>query len=253
MEKVIFMNRLKDLLVDLPESERIEALQYYEDYFSDAGLENEQEVINELGSPEALAAAIHKEVNGQSAVHDTQGEYTEQGFHNANYYENLEYPERQQKNWNTTDNPNNNWGNPQSEDYGWAARNVHRPPKKKTGLQITFIVLACIFLLPFVVSAAIGVGLGLVGVLIGFLGGGGIAVVTGMIGVGYGIARLFSSVSYGVMTIGAGLVSLGLGLLLIEGGIWSAKGIKVLLRGTYSLVHRILLKDNSYEQTYEPE
>ena len=39
MEKVIFMNRLKDLLVDLPESERIEALQYYEDYFSDAGLE----------------------------------------------------------------------------------------------------------------------------------------------------------------------------------------------------------------------
>ena len=74
-----------------------------------------------------------------------------------------------------------------------------------------------------------------------------------MIGVGYGIARLFSSVSYGVMTIGAGLVSLGLGLLLIEGGIWSAKGIKVLLRGTYSLVHRILLKDNSYEQTYEPE
>ena len=46
------------------------------------------------------------------------------------------------------------------------------------------------------------------------------------------------------MTIGAGLVSLGLGLLLIEGGIWSAKGIKVLLRGTYSLVHRILLKEN---------
>lgn len=253
MEKVAFMNRLKDLLADLPESERIEALQYYEDYFSDAGAEHEQEVVNELGSPEALAAAIHKEINRQSAVHDTQGEYTEQGFHNANYYENLEYPERQQKNWNSTDNPNNNWGNPQSEDYGWAARNVHRPPKKKTGSQILLIVLACIFLLPFVVTAAMGVGVGLVGLLIGLLGGGGIAAVAGIIGVGYGIVRLFTSVSYGVMTMGAGLVSFGLGLLLIEGGIWSAKGMKALLRGTCSLVHRIVLKDNSYEQTYEPE
>ena len=33
-------------------------MQYYEDYFDEAGPENEQQVINDLGSPERVAAII---------------------------------------------------------------------------------------------------------------------------------------------------------------------------------------------------
>lgn len=45
------MKELEQLLMDLPVDERREAIQYYNDYFDDAGPENEAWVINELGSP----------------------------------------------------------------------------------------------------------------------------------------------------------------------------------------------------------
>ena len=44
MNRTEFMNRLERLLWDIPESERREALQYYNDYFDDAGPENEARV-----------------------------------------------------------------------------------------------------------------------------------------------------------------------------------------------------------------
>ena len=46
-----FMRKLEELLSDISPSEREEALQYYNDYFNDAGRENEKEVIQALGSP----------------------------------------------------------------------------------------------------------------------------------------------------------------------------------------------------------
>ena len=52
MSRTEFMNQLKNLLWDIPEYEREEALNYYEDYFDDAGAENEAQVIASLGSPE---------------------------------------------------------------------------------------------------------------------------------------------------------------------------------------------------------
>lgn len=61
MNRAEFMEKLRELLSDIPENEREEALNYYEDYFDDAGSENEQSVIEELGSPEKVARAIKGE------------------------------------------------------------------------------------------------------------------------------------------------------------------------------------------------
>ena len=58
MTKYEFLGDLSRLLKDLPEEERNQALHYYEDYFADAGEDNEQEVLNELGSPENIAELI---------------------------------------------------------------------------------------------------------------------------------------------------------------------------------------------------
>ena len=52
MNRVEFMETLSRLLQDIPEEDRIDALKYYNDYFDDAGSENEQNVIEELESPE---------------------------------------------------------------------------------------------------------------------------------------------------------------------------------------------------------
>ena len=65
MNKDGFMSQLKGLLADIPEAEREEALQYYDDYFEDAGAENEQSVINSLGSPKNIAENIKAELRGE--------------------------------------------------------------------------------------------------------------------------------------------------------------------------------------------
>lgn len=58
MTKYEFLGDLSRLLADLPEEERKQALHYYEDYFADAGEDNEQDVLKELGSPEEIADQI---------------------------------------------------------------------------------------------------------------------------------------------------------------------------------------------------
>lgn len=77
MNRAEFMKRLRELLSDISESEREEALNYYEDYFDDAGIENEQDVIASLGSPEKVARTIKEGLNDS---HGEQGEFSETGF-----------------------------------------------------------------------------------------------------------------------------------------------------------------------------
>ena len=58
MTRKEFMQRLESLLLDLPDSERREAIQYYNDYFDDAGPENEAKVIqNRYRETQNLSAA----------------------------------------------------------------------------------------------------------------------------------------------------------------------------------------------------
>lgn len=58
MTKQEFLQRLEQLLADLPYEERDSAMTYYREYLEEAGPENEQAVLAELGSPEQLAAQI---------------------------------------------------------------------------------------------------------------------------------------------------------------------------------------------------
>lgn len=53
-----FMEQLEGLLGDVPQTEREEALRYYEDYLEDAGVEKEADVLEELGSPAQVADSI---------------------------------------------------------------------------------------------------------------------------------------------------------------------------------------------------
>ncbi len=64
MNRVDFMNQLERLLQSIAPGERDEALQYYNDYFDDAGKENEQEVIEALGNPARVAENIKRDLLG---------------------------------------------------------------------------------------------------------------------------------------------------------------------------------------------
>lgn len=62
MKRAEFMRQLESLLQNIPAAEREEALQYYNNYFDDAGGENEQEVIEALGSPARVAENIRRDL-----------------------------------------------------------------------------------------------------------------------------------------------------------------------------------------------
>ena len=51
MNRAEFMRQLERLLMDIPENDRLDAIAYYNDYFDEAGVENEARVIQKLGSP----------------------------------------------------------------------------------------------------------------------------------------------------------------------------------------------------------
>ena len=75
MNRIEFISRLETLLQDMPTQEREDAIAYYNDYFDDAGSENEQDVIASLGSPEKVAATIKavQKDDGRDAWCNTPG------------------------------------------------------------------------------------------------------------------------------------------------------------------------------------
>lgn len=58
MNRQEFMYRLAAELSKMPRDEMQAAMEYYDEYFDEAGPEREQEAIRELGSPERIAAQI---------------------------------------------------------------------------------------------------------------------------------------------------------------------------------------------------
>lgn len=80
MNRQEFMNQLEMLLSDISQAERDEALQYYNDYLDDAGIENEESAIRALGSPIQVAANIKEGLKEGNEA----GEFMENGFHMNN-------------------------------------------------------------------------------------------------------------------------------------------------------------------------
>lgn len=77
MNRIEFMIELERLLADMSEEEKTDALSFYHNYFDDAGIEEEENIVNELGSPEKVAAIVR---GADSPAESVEGEYTERGY-----------------------------------------------------------------------------------------------------------------------------------------------------------------------------
>ena len=71
MNKNIFLVDLSKCLGFMTETEREEALKYYRELFDEAGPENEQKVLMQLGSPTKVAVELHRSYDRSHA--DTTG------------------------------------------------------------------------------------------------------------------------------------------------------------------------------------
>lgn len=89
MNKEYFLRELAYLLQDLTEEEREDALQYYRDYFAEAGPEHEAEVLTRIGSPEKVAAELKSSLSGE----EDGGEFTERGYYDERFDEHHQIPD----------------------------------------------------------------------------------------------------------------------------------------------------------------
>lgn len=206
MNREEFMTRLEILLAGISSEERKEALQYYRDYFEDAGKENEAKVIRELGSPEKVAATIKADLKyGNSAE---AGEFTESGYRDDRF-EKKETPAQREEDPDHTNT------------YGYSGSHTTQgSPRTSTGLKIALIILIVLVGAPVVIPIAIGLAGAALGILIAafaFFAGlviGAVGVMAaGVVIVVMGITLLATAVPYAILTMGTGLLTFVVGLI----------------------------------------
>lgn len=215
MSKQQFMAELKQLLGDIPAAERDEALGFYEEYFNDAGEENEQQLIMQLESPEKVAKSIKA---GLEYADDDEREFTETGF--SGFY-------AKDKNEIVNKIPDD------------SSRGFGRKGGDLKSNQL-LLIIALIFLLPVilpVLGTLFGIVAGIFGTIFGIMCAfffGGVGLIAG------GIACIVVSIPILAASAGASILVAGVGFMLIALGLtvlWAGnKFTKVILPAIWKFV-----------------
>ena len=181
MNRNDFLRRLEVLLSDISKEEREEALQYYRDYFEDAGAEREADVVRELESPEKVAETIKADLKRDTYTEDmTQSFPVQTG----------------------------------------TTQNTQSTPKSNNGLKILLIVLIVLVGAPVILPIGFGLALAIIGIVIAafsFFAGlvlGALAIFCGgLVIIAVGIPLLVVALPAGLLSIGSGLLVLIVGLI----------------------------------------
>ena len=234
MTKNEFIQELGYLLVDISEEERNEALEFYRNYFDEAGLEEEETVIKELGSPKEVADSIKKSLEYGSTE---EGYFSENGYHNA-YQEKSNLPvfsryTRSDKDKDTIgsdrstatgnrDGYKNNYSNNKegsTKDY---------KNKRSTGNTILLIILL-FFAIPMAIPVAatifglfVAVVATMFSIWIAFLAVSVALLIVGIVLAISGVLQLSIAPALGLSLAGGGFIVLGIGILFGIATIWIA-------------------------------
>lgn len=256
MDRAQFMQQLSSLLDDISEAERREALDYYENYFDDAGEEQSADVIRELGSPEKVAAIIKADLKESN---DTYAQYTEWGYEDTRTREPGQMPDKYTaiartgytaKKENRTDRAayhqsyeetgrdinerrfGRGRANERHDRNGRRAEQAYQSEEAHKGKGANAGILILIFLVfaAPVITGAVG---GMLGVMITILflpfllvfafGSAALGILAGAAGTLIsGIGLCFSSPAEGILTIGVGCLLAALGFLFCIVTAWFA-------------------------------
>lgn len=216
MNRIEFMRQLEVLLAEISQKEREEAIQYYNDYFDDAGIENEAMVVLELGTPEKVADMIQSDLLGKSTE---EWEFTESGCTNMGNKKNTLMANRLKDEKGSYQQGNPYYKNPNG--YGKNSK-----PKKDTG-EILLIVLILVITSPFWISLAGGVFAvftAILAVLFALLIAVAVCaiafIIAGILIFGASIIKLFISPILGMMMMGIALLLSGFGIFFMIITIW---------------------------------
>ncbi|MFA9376299.1 MAG: DUF1700 domain-containing protein [Lachnotalea sp.] len=208
MSRKEFMEELENMLGNIQESEREEALQYYNDYFDEAGSENAEQVIRELGTPAKVAAIIKTSL--QENINES-GEFSETGYSDPRFKVNYEVIDSNEEGSKDSNN-----------SYKKTTSRERKYEKETSGGKIALIVILCLLAIPIglpILGGALGLLLGILGTAFGLfvtIAVSAVALsVTGVVVFIIGIVTLFTMPTVGIFTCGVGLLLLGVGILFV--------------------------------------
>ena len=205
MNRIEFMTTLASLLQDIPAEERREAMQYYNDYFDEAGVENEEKVITELGAPEKVAAIIKEGIDG---FDEKTGEFTDTGYHDSKY-ENQDALEPRTSDYNEN-NQEYQYSSVENKKERWTSKPL------KIILIIAIIVCAVPVIMPLalgILAAVAGIILAVIGVFIALVIASIAVVIAGIAVLVTGIISMFGEFAAGLALAGIGLILIPLGAI----------------------------------------
>lgn len=216
MSRWEFLRKLEELLSDISPSEREEALQYYNDYFNDAGKENEDEVMKALGSPEQVAQIVKEGLGDNGSL----GEFTENGFSNAEGEKKNEISNRVSSNDTNAGNEESTAQKNEEQTTGSTA--AENKKNDMPAWAIVLIVIGCIIFSPAILGAAVAC----IAAVLSFI----VAVFAVVFGIALaavillivafslwiaGFGSLFVTPVIGAGLIGGGLICAAFGILLM--------------------------------------
>lgn len=198
MNRDEYLQQFKKNLINISDAEREDAVRYYMEYFDDAGTENEQKVIEELGNPVMLA----RKISAEAAIREIDGSSEER-----------------------------NAGSLTEEAGELPKKKSHDGIGKNL---FTIILLLCSFpvWLPLAIVAAVVV---FVVILIAFIIVfcavviGAAFALTGVVAFLAGFVSLFTHFINGIMVIGLGMFLAGFGIVLFIAGKYLVKGMTALI------------------------
>ena len=269
MDRAEFLNRLEAQLLDVPQAEREEALQYYEDYLNDAGDAGDFDILQELGTPEEVADSIRnglgqdssgvgeRSYGSQSSRSGPAGENRQDssrsgqagdsGYFSENGYVDREpqkeelqrvkqpaHGDRSDADWQSTDS--------YAKDDSSAARRKQPP--------VWLWILLIVFAAPVVLPIGFGLLVAAISVLFALFITGIALLVCGIVCAGAGIWALIQAFTQiaawpaaAMIGIGISLAAIGIGILLtLLMGWLIGKVVPTGVRALCNCLHRIVTR-----------
>lgn len=247
MTRTEFMKELAYLLQDIQDEEKQDAIQYYNDYFDEAGPDQEEEILRDLGSPERIAAMIRSDLMGNLKE---GGEFTESGYRDERFRDpdhwlakRLDLPETAEE------------GRKKADREPESSKEEAKDSKPSRNYNKPLTIALCAVILILLSPILLGVGSGLVGILTGIVGLLiGLLLLLGALAIGgilaglclipFGLVLIFTEgIFTGLLIMGLGMVLLGAGILFGAISIvFYGKLVPNLLRQIIDAVNRLIHK-----------
>ena len=242
MNKETYLQELRKALKVLPQTDRDEAIEFYEEYFDDAGIENEAKVIEELGDPKVLGKKILIDVVDRQYA--PAGEVQEDPMMAASQQNYQQIPQETLQENGAVPGSQQGYGQ-QGFQQGAPMPEVQPKKEPSSGLTALKIVLAALFAIPLspVIFALLIVTCVLIFVIFVTFGSLVLAGIGVMIG-GFvtaiaGIIAFFVSPVGGMIVLGSGLACFGAGLFMVIGFVALMRLVAKALASLFGgIVHR---------------